>query len=253
MNTLTYILLFSFLEALVSFSSVVFLLMSATIARRFSHFFISFAVGVLLAVTFLDILPEAIEGARDYHDVAYWVIGGIVGFFILEKLLIWHHHNDKEDTEHFVQPHTGTLVLAGDLLHNFLDGIVIALTFLVSVPLGVATSIAVILHEVPQEIGDFSILLASGMSRMRAFVWNGIVSLSTIVGAVLTYFLSSVLEPVLPYALALVAGNFLYIAVADLIPELHKKGSSSFDGMLHVALILLGVVVLGFLLEGHAH
>jgi zinc and cadmium transporter len=180
---------------------------------------ISYATGTLLEAAFLAMLPNALEHAQVTLILAT-VMVGIILFFLLEKLLIWHHcHEEGCD----VRSSAGLLILFGDGVHNFTDGIVIAAAFLTSIPLGVLTGLAVISHEVPQEIGDFAILLESGYSRLRALVYNLLSSITTLPAAIIGYFFLRTMETIVPYILAVSAASFIYIALADLIPSLHKR------------------------------
>jgi zinc and cadmium transporter len=180
---------------------------------------ISYATGTLLGAAFLGMLPAGLDSAPARPLLAT-VLGGIVLFFLLEKIVIWRHCHDPDCAAH---GRAGPLILIGDAFHNLVDGVVIAAAFLTSVPLGVATSLAVIAHEVPQEVGDFAILLDSGYQRARAFWLNGLSSAATLPGAVLGYFWLAQSREALPYMLGLSAASFIYIAIADLIPGLHRR------------------------------
>jgi zinc and cadmium transporter len=176
-----------------------------------------------------------------------YVLFGIILFFILEKLLIWYHcHNEKCEI-HSAAPY---LILFGDAFHNFLDGVVIAAGFLISVPFGIATSLAVVAHEVPQEIGDFAILLHGGMSKKKAFVYNFLSALPTIPGALFAYVFSYYVDKVTPFILALAASSFLYIAIADLIPEIHHKTPPG-RGFYQIVLMGIGIGVIVLLRSMH--
>jgi|CXWL01.1.fsa_nt_gi zinc and cadmium transporter len=190
-----------------------------------SHDFLSFAAGTLLTVAFLDLLPEAAEAfeeSRGEHGIdaaALWVLAGFLIFFSIEKLILWYHcHEEKCDV------HTSpTMVLLGDTLHNFLDGVAIAVSFLVSPAVGLATTVAVFIHEIPQEVADFSVLLAGGMSPKKAIRFNILSAMASLLGALLAFFFSMQIEGALPALVAVTAGGFMYIAAADLIPEIHKE------------------------------
>lgn len=189
---------------------------------------VSFALGALLSVAFLDLLPDAIHSAGEAATGAVFatVLGGILLFFLLEKLLLWRHCHagdcETHTEEHFHQT-AGTLIVMGDGIHNFVDGVLIAAAFLTDTHLGIVTSLALVAHEIPQEVGDFAILLESGYSRARALVYNLLSSFATLVGGVLAYFALERMHGALPYFLALAASSFIYVAVADLIPSLHQR------------------------------
>jgi zinc and cadmium transporter len=189
---------------------------------------IAYATGSLLGAAFLGLLPEAIA-RRPAPDVLTMTLIGIFLFFVLEMLLIWRHYH-ADDHRHGAEDHVhrhvggqvGPLLLIGDAVHNLADGIVIAVTFGISVSLGIASSLAIIVHEVAQEVGDFAILLDAGYRPAKAFVWNLISGLSTVVGAVVALAFTERLRPVTPYVMALAAATFIYIGLADLMPTLHR-------------------------------
>jgi zinc and cadmium transporter len=179
---------------------------------------LSYATGTLLGASFLGILPRVLNSISASLALNA-VLVGIVLFFVLEKLALWRHcHNSGCE----VHSQAGFLILIGDAFHNFVDGAAIASTFVTSIPLGVVTSIAIIAHEIPQEVGDFAILLQSGYSKREAFSYNTLSGLCTLPGALLTYWFITEVEPVIPYIMALSAASFIYIAIADLVPSLHR-------------------------------
>jgi zinc and cadmium transporter len=180
---------------------------------------LSYATGALLGAAFLGLLPHALEKAPVF-GITGTVLAGIVGFFVLEKIILWRHCHQGECDIH---GRAGPLILIGDAFHNFVDGVVIAAAFLASIPLGIAASLAVIAHEIPQEIGDFAILLDSGYGRARALSFNLLSSLASLPGAIIGYYFVDYAKQSVPYVLALSAGSFLYIAVADLVPSLHRQ------------------------------
>lgn len=190
---------------------------------------ISYAIGALLGAVFLEILPHALEHAGDTHRMAATILVGILIFFVLEKLVLWRHCHHDHCEAHDAHPpahdhgRSGLLILVGDTFHNFVDGILIAAAFLENTQLGMVTALAIIAHEIPQEVGDYLILLHSGYSRLRALVFNLLSSLATVVGAMLAYFALSALQEWIPYLLGLAAASMIYVAVADLIPGLHKR------------------------------
>ena len=190
---------------------------------------VSFAVGALLGAVFLEILPHAFSRADDVRAPAAAILGGILGFFVLEKLVLWRHCHieDCEAHDHHAAPNdhgrSGLMILIGDSFHNFVDGILIAAAFLESTQLGIVIAAAVIAHEIPQEIGDFVILLHSGYSKTAAFALNLLSSLAMVAGALLAYFALQELQQWVNTVLALAAASMIYVAVADLIPGLHKR------------------------------
>jgi zinc and cadmium transporter len=213
---------------------------------------VSFALGALLSVAFLDLLPEAVEavGIAGVESIFATVLLGILSFFTLEKLLLWRHCHAGDcathTEEHFHQP-AGTLIVLGDAIHNFVDGVLIAAAFLTDLHLGIVTGIAVFAHEIPQEVGDFAILLQSGYGRAKALLYNLLSSLATLVGGILAYFGLEHMHQALPYFLALAASSFVYVAVADLIPSLHQRTSA------RAALQQVGMIGAGILVVVWAH
>lgn len=188
---------------------------------------VSYAIGALLGAVFLDILPEAIEGASSPAAVSGTVLLGILLFFTLEKLLLWRHchhdHCEAHELPEHLHGRSGTLIVIGDTFHNFVDGIIIAAAFLADVNLGIVTALAIIAHEIPQEVGDFMILLHSGYSKTKALLINLASSLAMLAGGVLSYFTLQSMQSYVPTLLALAAASMIYVAVADLIPGLHKR------------------------------
>lgn len=206
--------------------------------KRISLSLVSFAAGTLLGVAFLDLLPEALEEAGEKKGVFIAIVVGILTLFALEKIIHWHHCHDEKCEEKIIS----SSVLFGDAIHNFLDGIAIAAAFLLSTPTGVATTIAVFFHEVPQEIGDFGILLHAGYSRAKVLVLNICTALTTFVGAVGGYFFLAYIENITGYILAFASGVFIYIAASDLIPEVRKKEASR--KLRHTITVIVGVAVI---------
>ncbi|MDH5720717.1 MAG: ZIP family metal transporter [Spirochaetia bacterium] len=212
---------------------------------------ISYATGTLLGASFLGLLPEAMETLSNAETLGATLVG-IILFFILEKLIIWRHCHQHDCDAH---NRAGVLIMVGDSVHNFIDGIVIAMAFLVSVPLGIATAFAVISHEIPQEVGDFAILIESGYTKKKAFLFNLFSSFSTLVGGILGYFFLSSMEKSMPYLMAVSAASFIYVAVADLFPNLHKYTALSHT-ILQILFIVLGVfsiVLIRSLSHSHSH
>jgi zinc and cadmium transporter len=227
-----------------------FLLLPERVRTRMLSPMVSFAIGALLGAAFLAILPHAFEiPGVDAHSVTLTVLCGILVFFLLEKMVIWRHCHTEDceahvpDLDQARHAASGNLILIGDGIHNMVDGVLIAAAFLTDVHLGVVTSIAVIAHEIPQELGDFAVLLHSGFSRGKALLYNILTSLTTVIGGVVAYFSLSLANAVVPYVLAIAASSFIYIAVADLIPGLHKRTEFSAT-VQQIVLIALGVTVI---------
>ena len=199
--------------------AALFLFLPETIRKVLVPSLVSYAAGTLLGAAFLGMIPTALKLANAITIMAT-LLFGMVLFFVLEKLVLWHHCHDNTCEVH---GRAGPLILVGDAFHNFVDGVVIATAFLSSFPLGIVTSLAVIAHEVPQEVGDFAILLDNGYARTKALVLNSLSAASTLPGAVLAYFWLGEIHEAVPYILALSAASFIYIAAADLIPGLHRE------------------------------
>jgi zinc and cadmium transporter len=221
---------------------------------------ISFAVGALLGAVFLEILPHAFGQADSIEGMAATVLAGILLFFILEKLVLWRHcHEERCEAHDPNEPQndhgrSGAMIMIGDTVHNFVDGVLIAAAFLADVQVGLVAALAIIAHEIPQEVGDFLILLHSGYSKRKAFAINLISSLAMVVGGLLGYFTLSALEQWIPTLLALAAASMLYVSVADLIPGLHKRPEPR-HSIAQVALIGIGIGTIWFanFLFEHAH
>jgi zinc and cadmium transporter len=253
MSSLAWIIVFSLIGGTLSaLAAGVYLLLDHHHRGRLLPHLVSLATGTLLGAAFIGLLPEALARAADAAEsVTVCVLGGLVLFFVLEKMVIWRHCHDNHCVGHADIPHnpklaTGTLILIGDSIHNFVDGILIAAAFMTDFKLGVITSLAVATHEIPQELGDFAILLDSGFSRRKALIYNLITSLSTVVGAVLAWLGLTRVEAWLPYVLAVAASSFIYIAVADLIPGLHQRTAVR-ESVHQFLLISAGIGIIGIL------
>ncbi len=245
MGILAWIIIVSLLGGILSVTAAALFALNAR--AQYLGGLVSYAIGALLGAVFLDILPEAFKLAPSLVAVSGTVLLGILLFFTLEKVLIWRHCHHEHCEAH--EPHeqvghdhgrSGMMVIVGDAFHNFIDGIIIAAAFLVDIHLGIVTSLAIIVHEIPQEVGDFAVLLNSGYSKLRTFQLNLISSFATLVGGVLGYVALQDMQSLVPYLLALAAASMIYIAVADLIPGLHKRTQMR-DTVQQVVLILLGV------------
>lgn len=245
MSTFTYVIVFSILGGIFSLIGGALLLRSKRSAKALALYATPFAGGALLAAVFLDLLKEGSEhGGAD--NVLLATLIGMVVFFLAEGFLRWfhHHHQDDEGAE---SHHDSSvwLVVVGDTLHNALDGVAIAASFLISVPTGVVTTIAVAAHEIPQEIGDFGLLLSKGMSRRKVLVVNLLSAVATVLAAALTYLLGSSEQLPIGMLLGLSAGFLLYIAASDVIPAIHEQHQNQKQFNIQAALLVWGVLVVG--------
>lgn len=252
MDILGYILLFTLLGSVVSLIGGVILLAKEKFAVGISHFLASFAAGALLGVAFLDLLPEAaheaeriLEEGGGEINIFLWTLGGVLSFFLLERFIHWFHHHHDHTEKEIKDKTIVSLVLLGDTTHNFIDGVVIAATFMVSIPLGIVTTLAVAAHEIPQEVGDFGILLHKGLKRGKVLLLNVVSSLAALLGALITYSSGESIEGILPIFLSLAAGFFIYIAASDLIPEIHMQEKRKV-ALIETGLLLVGVLVIYF-------
>lgn len=212
-----------------------------------------FGAGALLAAAFLGVLPEAVEGIG-IHETAVFVLSGFLGFFVLERLLSWFHHHENHHHEQAHGKRNAThqwLVIVGDTLHNAIDGVAIGAAFLVNPAAGIGTALAVAAHEIPQEIGDFGILLGKGMKPRKVVLVNLLSALATVVTAMATYLFGGLAELNPAPLLAIAAGFFVYIAASDIIPDIHEK--SRREGNVQAAILLLGVAVLAVVIQMTPH
>lgn len=222
------------------------ILSSQRIANNVSHLAAPFAAGALLGAAFFDLLPEAVE-ANAEGAAFRWTVVGIIAFFLLEHYLHWFHHHHEHDKKEAKKP-TAPLVIIGDTLHNAIDGVAIGAAFLISPPVGIITAIAVAAHEIPQEIGDFGVLLKTGMKRSKVLMWNVISALSTLVAALYVFYLGSNESLPLGPILGLSAGMFIYIAASDLIPTIHEEANGRFSRLAAV-LLIAGILVVAVFTE----
>lgn len=263
--TLLYIALASLAGGLVS------VLLAALVAWRIQPrlipLFVSYAVGALLGVVFLDLLPHIFEKSAGRQDAAMWILVGILAFFVLEKMVLWRHNHDHAGQAEALmanEPQAGAhthghshdhghghghaggrdssawMIIIGDGFHNFTDGFAIAAAFMADVRLGIVTAIAIVAHELPQELGNFLVLIHSGFSKTRALFWNVVSSFATLVGAMIAYFALKNFEQYSVIFLCFAASSMIYVAIADLIPGLHRRTSLR-ESALQIALIGLGV------------
>jgi len=200
----------------------IFLNLTKNIQKSLVSSLVAYATGTLLAAASLGMIPTAISKAGDAIQIVMtYFLGGLIFFFILEKLVIWRHCHDAECV--VTGEAAGPVILIGDAFHNFVDGIVIAASFLINFTFGIAISLSVIAHEIPQEIGDLAILIDKNYSKKKAFLYNLLSGVATIPAAIIGYFLLDLISLAIPYVLAISAASFLYIALSDLTPELHQK------------------------------
>lgn len=243
MSILGYILLFTSIGSIGALIGGIVLLSREKFALKISHFLASFAAGVLLGTAFFDLLPEAMHEAGGIAgDVLSWTLLGIVFFFLIERFINWFHHHGEFNELKEKSKSTLPLIIIGDTVHNFIDGVVIAATFMVSIPLGIITALAVFAHEIPQEIGDFGLMLHKGLSRKNIILVNIASAFVAVAGALLTYLLGDIIEGYVPLLLGLTAGFFIYIAASDLIPEIHYEKRRGF-AFIESLLLILGIVV----------
>ena len=245
MNDLVATLVSVTTVSLISLTGIVFIGLKENLLKRVLMIFVGFSSGTLLGSAFLDLLPEAINS--EFGEATfYYVIIGIVSFFALEKFLYWRHCHEEECPVHmFVY-----LNLVGDGIHNFIDGMIIAATYILSFAsgnyhLGFATTLAVIFHEIPQEIGDFGVLVYGGLTKKKALVYNFISAITAILGAITTYFLTHIQSTAI-FLVAFAAGGFIYIAATDLMPELHKRTRAG-TSITQFLTILLGIGLMAYL------
>ncbi len=247
MSELLWILVATFIVSLISFIGAATLVLSEKLLKKILMALIGFAAGALIGGAFLHLLPESIEKstAGDIHNIFLTLIIGFVIFFVLEKLL-WRHCHERACPIHVF----AYLNLVGDGVHNFIDGLVMAASFVVSIPLGLTTTLAIAAHEVPQEIGDFGVLVYGGLGPRKALLLNFVTALTAVTGGIAGYYLSPYLGSAMIFLLPFAAGGFLYIAASDLVPELHKEASTtktvmSFTSFL-VGIILMWGIKLAF-------
>ncbi len=251
LSILGYITLFTLIGSVFSLIGGVFLLFNEKKTLRYSHFLAAFAAGTLLGTVFFDLLPEALNSSEELSlgiDIFLWTLAGILGFFLLERFIHWFHHHEQVHEHERESQSTVPLIIIGDTMHNFVDGVVIAATFLVDARLGMVTTAAIAAHEIPQEIADFGLLLHKGLSKTRVVLINILSACAAFVGALLTYFLGSIVEQYVPLLLALTAGFFIYIATSDLIPEIQYEKNRTY-ALVKAGLLIAGAVSIWVILR----
>jgi zinc and cadmium transporter len=234
MNTLLWIMISTFLISLISFIGIFTLALKNKLLDKIVLFLVSLSAGALMGGALLHLLPESVE-LREGLDVFLFVLVGFIMFFFIEKVLHWRHCHKGE-----CEVHTFTYMnLIGDSIHNFIDGLIMATSFVISIPLGMTTTMAIALHEIPQEIGDFGVLIYGGFTKKKALILNFLVALTAVLGGLVGFFISNKVENVKLFILPFAAGGFLYIAASDLIPEIRKETS------LKKSMICFGIFILG--------
>ena len=223
--------------SLISLIGILFIGLKEALLRRILMALVGFSCGSLIGGAFIHLLPESLEETGQAHQaIFYYVIVGIVLFFIMEKFLYWRHcHEEKCPVHTFAYVN-----LIGDGVHNFIDGMVIAASFIVSYSMGVATTLAVIFHEIPQEIGDFGVLIYGGFAKWKALAYNFVSALTAVAGSLVTYYLASYMQGVDAFLVPFAAGGFIYIAATDLMPELHKRSQAK-ESLIQLLALLTGI------------
>lgn len=234
-----------FLVSAMSLVGIVTIFFAENKLNSILRLFVSFSVGALLGDAFIHLIPEAFENGNEF--TAMFILAGILTFFVMERFIHWRHCHEAGCQEHgHALPY---VILLGDGLHNFIDGVIIGASYLISIPVGVATTLAVVFHEIPQEIGDFGTLLYGGFSKRKALFWNFASALTSVLGAVIVLVVSFKVESITNILIPFAAGGFIYIATADLIPELHKHQKHKFSETIKQALFfVLGIAIMYSLL-----
>src|SRR3989344_1845908 len=244
-ESLFYTILSVLIVSLISFIGVFTLSISTKKLNKILLYFVSFAAGALLVHVFIHLIPELIEENIFTLKTSFFILGGILLFFVIEKIVHWQHCHIPQNGGHS-HPFVVTNLI-GDGVHNFLDGLIIGASYLVNIPVGIATTVAVIFHEIPQEIGDFGVLLHGGFSKSKALLFNFLTALTAIVGGVIAVFASNIVPSITDYIIPIAIGGFIYIAGSDLIPELHKNFQIK-KSIIQIIALVLGIVVMALLL-----
>ena len=248
MSVILYTIISVVLVSLVSLLGVLALAFHKKKLDKILLLLVSLSAGTLFGGALLHLIPEAVEESGFTITISLYILFGVVAFFILEKFI---HRHEHEDEEHGKRKSIGVMNLAGDGVHNFLDGLIIAAAYFISVPVGIATTIAVVLHEVPQEIADFGVLLYAGFTKKKALLYNFGSAFLAVLGAVVGLILGTKMGGFISFIVPFAAGGFLYIAGANLVPELHKHCKLK-DDLLHIMAMVLGIAIMvGLLFIGH--
>ena len=238
MNSFLWIMISTFIISLISFIGIFTLALKDKLLDKIVLLLVSLSAGALMGSAFLHLLPESVELSEGL-DVFLFVLVGFALFFLIEKVLHWRHCHKGE-----CQVHTFTYMnLIGDSIHNFIDGLIMATSFVISIPLGMTTTMAIALHEIPQEIGDFGVLIYGGFTKKKALVLNFLTALTAVLGGLIGFFISNMVENVKLFILPFAAGGFLYIAASDLIPEIRKETSLK-KSMIYFGIFILGIFIM---------
>ncbi|MFN3550734.1 MAG: ZIP family metal transporter [Endomicrobiia bacterium] len=237
-----YAILASILISIISLIGIFTFFIKENIIEKILFILISFAAGSLIGAAFLHILPEVVEKSNN-TEIFYFVVLGFIIFFVLEKYFYWRHcHKGGKCELHPVS----YLNLLGDGIHNFVDGVVIGASFFVDIKLGIVSTIAIVLHEIPQELGDFGVLLYGGFSKVKALFCNFLISFSAVLGSVLGFFLTTYIENIFIYLLSIIAGGFIYISACDLIPEIQRERVVE-KSIISLLFFVIGIVFMGII------
>ncbi|MFH1275674.1 MAG: ZIP family metal transporter [Candidatus Woesearchaeota archaeon] len=246
MGAVLYSILSVILVSVIAIIAIIPFLFKKKIPNSHLMMLLSLSVGTLLGGVFIHFLPEIVEHGYTLNSASY-ILLGFLTFFVLERFIHWHHNNKElkhcDDNAHSHAYHLAPLNLIGDGLHNFLDGLVIAGSYIVSIPLGIAATISIIFHEIPQEVADFGVLLYSGMSKMKAVLFNFLSAVTAIIGVIIGLILAGKTHGFTTFIIPFAAGNFIYIAGSNLVPELHRHCKFK-DSILHVIAIIIGILIM---------
>ena len=245
--TLFYPIISVLLVSLISFIGVFTLSINIKKLNKILLYLVSFSAGALLGDVFIHLLPEITEKTSLSLNTSIYILLGIIIFFILEKFINWQHCHAPPNQKNHIHPFA-YLNLLGDAIHNFIDGLIITASYLISLPAGIATTLAVILHEIPQEIGDFAILIHGGFTKSKALLLNFLTALTALVGALIAIYINSITQNIELFLVPLAIGGFIYIAGSDLIPELHKHSDKLSKSLLQLISFIIGIVIMVLLL-----